>query len=157
MINIFPVKKQILNYIGNAFIIKKQTSIDENTYKVEVELHDKTVIDVFNGALDYFRRVEKDKNKLPAEYIEDLEVYLKSDIMKDLIDSLKHDISRMKNNTPEFIYAVKVIRHAEELYKNKLIQLHEKSKAETETAVSRHPQHILSDTTYSSNDTDHHQ
>ena len=136
MINIFPVKKQVLNYIGHAFIIKKQEYLDSNTYKIEAELHETTVMDVYNGAIDYFKRVERDKNKLPAEYIEDLEVYLKSEIMKDLIDSLKQDISRMKNNTPEFIYAVKVIRHAEELYKNKLIQLHEKSKAETETTFS---------------------
>jgi len=136
MINTFPVKKQILNYISNAFIIKSQTELDENRYKIEAELHSNTVIDVFNGALDYFKRVEKDKNKFPAEYIEDLEVYLKSEIMNDLIDSLKQDISRMKNNTPEFIYAVKVIRHAEDLYKNKLIQLHEKSKENTETTIS---------------------
>ena len=121
MINSFKLKKNVYNYISHAFKTIKQTSFDNNLYELEVELHQNTVTDVLYGALDYFKRVDKDRNKLPAEYIEDLDVYNKSEIMKDIIDSLKKDIAVMKNNAPEFIYAIKVIRHAEDLYKNKLI------------------------------------
>lgn len=59
---------------------------------------------------------------------------------------MKTELHHMYQNDIRFGLLLKLIRHAQELIE-----------AETKTAVPRHPQHILSDTTYSSNDTDHNQ
>ena len=62
------------------------------------------------------------------------------------MDIMKKELQHMYQNDIRFGLLLKLIRHAQELIE-----------AEAETAVFRHPQHILSDTTYSSNDTDHNQ
>ena len=63
------------------------------------------------------------------------------------MDIMKTELHHMYQNDIRFGLLLKLIRHAQELIEQE----------QTETAVSRHPQHILSDTTYNSNDTDHNQ
>lgn len=63
------------------------------------------------------------------------------------MDIMKTELHHMYQNDIRFGLLLKLIRHAQELIEQE----------QTETAVSRHSQHILSDTTYSSNDTDHNQ
>lgn len=62
------------------------------------------------------------------------------------MDIMKKELHHMYQNDIRFGLLLKLIRHAQELIE-----------AEAETAVSRHPQHILSNPAHSSNDTDHHQ
>ena len=61
------------------------------------------------------------------------------------MDIMKTELHHMYQNDIRFGLLLKLIRHAQELIE-----------AEAETAVSRHPQHILSNPAGNSNDTDHH-
>jgi hypothetical protein len=61
------------------------------------------------------------------------------------MDIMKKELHHMYQNDIRFGLLLKLIRHAQELIE-----------AETETAVSRHPQHILSDPADIINDTYHH-
>lgn len=60
------------------------------------------------------------------------------------MEIMKKELHHMYQNDIRFGLLLKLIRHAQELIE-----------AEAETAVSRHPKHILSDTANHSNDTDH--
>lgn len=60
---------------------------------------------------------------------------------------MKTELNHMYQNDIRFGLLLKLIRHAQELIKQE----------QTETAVSRHPKHLLSNTASYSNDTDYNQ
>jgi hypothetical protein len=63
------------------------------------------------------------------------------------MDIMKTELNHMYQNDIRFGLLLKLIRHAQELIEQE----------QTETAVSRHPKHLLSDTANYSNDTDYNQ
>lgn len=63
------------------------------------------------------------------------------------MDIMKKELHHMYQNDIRFGLLLKLIRHAQELIEQE----------QAETTVSRHSQHILSDATSHSNDTNHNQ
>ena len=63
------------------------------------------------------------------------------------MDIMKTELNHMYQNDIRFGLLLKLIRHAQELIEQE----------QTETVVSRHPKHLLSDTANNSNDTNHNQ